>query len=134
MGIPVIEKAELDRITCQGEDGRSLTAVSFQYFETEETAKGDRKRLGAIGLELASGEALRQIDKGCFELIETGELITVTPDAGHEASDLENTPLCHYEELARQENRMWEARRKAGLPDDHTDRAASSSSAGPKNS
>lgn len=130
----MIEKKELGRMACQGEDGRSLTVVSFQFFETEETAKGVRKRPGAIGLELVSGETLRQVDDGCFELIETGELITVTPDAGDETSDRENTPLCHYEELARQENRMWEALRKASLPDDHTDQAASNSSAGPKNS
>ena len=83
---------------------------------------------------LISGGALRQVDEGCFELIETGELITAAPDAGRDASDRENAPLCHYEELARQENRMWEARRKASLPDDHTDQAASNSSAGPKNS
>lgn len=130
----MIEKEEFNRIACQGEDGRSLTAVKFQFFESEETTRGHRKRPGAIGLELTSGEALRQVDEGCFELIEMGELITVTPDAGHEASDRENIPLCHYEELARQENRMWEARRKASLPDDHTDQAASNSSAGPKNS
>ncbi|MCL4673540.1 MAG: hypothetical protein KJZ64_11525 [Sphingomonadaceae bacterium] len=130
----MIEKKELGRIACQGEDGRSLTVVRFQFFETEETAKGARKRPGAIGLALTSGEALRQVDEGCFELIETGELITAAPDAGSDASDRENAPLCHYEELAWQENRMWEARRKASLPDDHTDQAASNSSAGPKNS
>lgn len=130
----MIEKTELGRIDCHGEDGRSLTVVRFQFFETEKTSKGTRKRPGAIGLELISGGALRQVDDGCFELIETGELITVIPDAGSNASERENAPLCHYEELARHENRMWEARRKANLPDDHSDQAASNSSAGPKNS
>lgn len=82
----MIEKEELDRIACQGEDGRSLTAMKFQFFESVETTRGHRKRPGAIGLELTSGEALRQVNEGCFELIETGELITVTPDVGHLAN------------------------------------------------
>lgn len=128
----MIEKAEVGRIACRGEDGRSLTVVSFQFFETEETARGARKRPGAICVALITGETLRQIDEKCFELVATGELITAIPDDGSVASYRENTPLCHYEELARQENRMWEARRKASLPGDDIDHATKNSSAGPK--
>lgn len=130
----MIEKRELKRIVCRGDDGRSLTVVKFRFFETEETARGSRQRPGAMCFELTSGEAVRQIDEGCFELIETGELIAATSDAVRGATDEQDTPLCHYEELARHENRMREAQREARLPDHPADHAASNSSAGPKNS
>ena len=133
----MIEKKELERIECRDDEGRSLTVIRFRFFEIVETGKGTRKRPGAIGLELTTGEALRQVDKNCFEVIDTGAFITAAPDNRHDGSSnagREPAPLCHYEELARRENRMWEARRKAGLPADATAHAASNSSAGPKNS
>lgn len=133
----MIEKKELNRIACLGNDGRSLTAVRFQYFEISETKKGLRRHPGASCIELTSGEGVRQLDNEYFEVIATGEIIRATSGADYAStsgSARDDIPLCHYEELAQQENHMWEARRKASLPDDPADHAASNSSAGPKNS
>ena len=133
----MVEQEETKRIICQGDDGRSLTVVLYQYFETVVTDRGVRKRPGAICLELTTGEAVREIDQGCFEIIPTGEFIKAAPDGNDEfviEAERDDIPLCRYEEIARQENRLWEARRKADLPTDDSDQAASSSSAGPKNS
>lgn len=132
VGNTMVEKKELDQIACLGENGQSLTALKFQFFETEQTSRGVRMRLGAVCFELKSGEALRQIDDGCFELIGRGELITVCPDTSSEASIREDIPLCHYEELARQENRRREVLHETKLTENDTDHASRPSSRYPK--
>lgn len=103
------EIEELNRFRCRGSDGRSLIVVSYQFFETVTTERGIRKRPGAIRLKLENGEAVRQIYATCFEVIGTGELLTVDPVGGdydERAEDTSRIPLCRHEELAERENRM----------------------------
>lgn len=133
----MIEKVELSRAACRGRDEQPLHEVSFQFFETVATDKGSRRRPGAIRLELNTGEAVRQIDKECFEVIETGELIMIAPDSRStepETAGPRDIPLCRNEELARQENRLREADPAGKNSSELSVQAARSSSAGPKNS
>jgi len=103
------ETEELNRFRCLGSDGRLLIVVNYQFFETVRTESGIRKRPGAIRLELENGEAVRHISATCFEVIGTGELLTVDPggdDYEGRAEDTSRIPLCRHEELAERENRM----------------------------
>ncbi|MCB2046999.1 MAG: hypothetical protein KDE32_02090 [Novosphingobium sp.] len=132
-----MEKSELAQVSCRGSDGRPLTVVTFQFSETVATPNGPRRRPGAFRLELATGEEVRRIDRDCFEVIATGELVMTAPDPGPAASITEEAadiPLCHQEELVRQENRLREAERAGKASSGVSGQAASSSSAGPKNS
>lgn len=133
----MIEKVKLGRVPCRGRGGRQLTVARFQFFDTITTAKGTRRRPGAIRLELETGEEVRQVDTDCFEVIDTGELVMTAavsrlldPDTTA-ASDI---PLCRHEELARQENRLRKTDQAGKASSRPSVQAARSSSAGPKNS
>ena len=105
----MIESEELNRFHCVGSEGRPLVVLHYQLFETVDTGRGMRRRPGVIRMELESGEAVRQIDATCFEIVNTGELLTIDPDVvgpKEQAEGASSIPLCHHKELVERENRL----------------------------
>lgn len=110
----MIETNELKRYHCVGSDGRPLIVVSCQYIEMADTPRGIRRRPGAIFMELDSGESVRQVDTGCFEVVDIGELVTIAAgDDERVKEDSSRIALCRHEELAERENHLRQLRAKA---------------------
>jgi hypothetical protein len=66
---------EISRTRCIGDDGSPLTVVEFQLIDRRRTAAGTRDYPGARRLALDSGEAVRSLGDGLWEVIATGEVL-----------------------------------------------------------
>jgi hypothetical protein len=65
----------LARYRCIGDDGTRLVVVERRHMQTVEGPAGARRQIGARRLALEDGAAVRYIDAGLFEVIDTGELL-----------------------------------------------------------
>jgi len=66
---------EISRTRCAGDDGSSLVVVEYQHVERRRTESGERSYPGARRWALASGEAVRPLGDGVWEVIATGEVL-----------------------------------------------------------
>jgi len=66
---------ELARYRCVGDDGTRVAVVEYRYVHMARDSAGTRRHLGATKLTLETGEPVRYIDDGCFEVIDSGEMI-----------------------------------------------------------
>lgn len=66
---------EISRTRCVGDDGTPLVVIEYQHVDRRRTEGGDRSYPGARRSALASGEAVRPLGDGVWEVIATGELV-----------------------------------------------------------
>jgi len=66
---------EISRTRCVGDDGTPLVVIEYQHLERCRTESGERSYPGARRWALASGEAVRPLGDGVWEVIATGELV-----------------------------------------------------------
>lgn len=60
---------------CLGDDGAFVTVIEYRHVERVGSASGPRLYPGARRLALSTGEAVRYIDAGTFEVVDSGELL-----------------------------------------------------------
>jgi hypothetical protein len=66
---------EISRTRCVGDDGSSLVVIEYQLIERRQTDSGERSYPGARRWALASGEKVRPLGDGVWEVIATGEVL-----------------------------------------------------------
>lgn len=66
---------EISRTSCVGDDGSPLTVIDYQHIDRRQTDGGERTYPGARRSALASGEAVRPLGDGVWEVIATGEVL-----------------------------------------------------------
>lgn len=66
---------EISRTRCVGDDGTPLVVIEYQHVENRRTENGERTYPGARRSALASGEAVRPLGDGVWEVIATGEVV-----------------------------------------------------------
>jgi hypothetical protein len=66
---------ELSRTRCVGDDGSPLVVIEYQHVERRQTHSGERSYPGARRWALASGELVRPLGDGVWEVIATGEVL-----------------------------------------------------------
>lgn len=66
---------EISRTRCVGDDGSPLSVVEYQHIDRRETGSGERTYPGARRLALASGDPVRSLGDGVWEVIATGEVL-----------------------------------------------------------
>lgn len=66
---------EISRTRCVGDDGSPLVVIEYQHVERRQTDNGERSYPGARRWALASGEAVRPLGDGVWEVIATGEVL-----------------------------------------------------------
>lgn len=72
--MPIMER-EISRTRCVGDDGSPLTVIEYQHVERRQTDSGERTYPGARRSALASGEPVRPLGDGIWEVIATGEVL-----------------------------------------------------------
>jgi len=65
----------LQQISVLGDDGAWLTAVELRFDCVEVSVKGTRTRVGSRRWVLSTGEQLRPLSGGAFEVLLTGEIV-----------------------------------------------------------
>jgi hypothetical protein len=66
---------EIARTPCIGDDGSPLVVIEYQHVERRQTESGERSYPGARRWALASGEPVRPLGAGVWEVIATGEVL-----------------------------------------------------------
>ncbi|HWU73512.1 MAG TPA: hypothetical protein VN137_08495 [Sphingomonas sp.] len=66
---------EISRTRCVGDDGTPLVVIEYQHIDRRPTESGERSYPGARRSALASGEAVRPLGDGVWEVIATGEVV-----------------------------------------------------------
>jgi len=66
---------EISRTRCVGDDGSPLVVIEYQHIERRQTDGGERLYPGARRSALASGEPVRALGDGVWEVIATGEVL-----------------------------------------------------------
>ena len=66
---------EICRTRCIGDDGTPLVVIEYQHVERRRTGSGERSYPGARRSALASGEPVRSLGDGAWEVIATGEVL-----------------------------------------------------------
>ena len=66
---------EISRMRCVGDDGTPLVVIEYQHVDRRRTGSTERTYPGARRLALASGEAVRPLGDGVWEVIATGEVL-----------------------------------------------------------
>lgn len=69
---------EISCTRCVGDDGSPLVVIEYQHVERRQTDNGERSYPGARRWALASGEAVRPLGDGVWEVIATGEVLRRT--------------------------------------------------------
>jgi hypothetical protein len=70
-----IMEREISRTRCVGDDGSSLVVIEYQHIDRRKTGPGERIYPGARRQALASGEPVRSLGDGVWEVIATGEVL-----------------------------------------------------------
>ena len=65
----------ISRTRCIGDDGSTLIVIEYQLIDRRRTKAGERAYPGARRLALDSGEAVRTLGDGLWEVIATGEVL-----------------------------------------------------------
>ena len=63
---------------CIGDDGSPLLVIEYQLVDRQRTTAGKRDYPGARRLALDSGEPVRPLGDGLWEVIATGEMVRRT--------------------------------------------------------
>jgi hypothetical protein len=66
---------EISRTRCVGDDGSPLVVIEYQHVERRQTDSGERNYPGARRWALTSGEKVRPLGDGVWEVIATGEVL-----------------------------------------------------------
>jgi len=66
---------EISRTRCIGDDGSPLVVIDYQHVDHRQTDSGERTYPGAQRSALASGDAVRPMGDGVWEVIATGEVL-----------------------------------------------------------
>jgi len=66
---------EIARTRCVGDDGSPLVVIDYQHVDRRQTGSGERAYPGARRSALASGEPVRPLGDGVWEVIATGEVL-----------------------------------------------------------
>ena len=72
---PIAAEETMATLLCRGDRGRKIEVVQYRHIESEVTARGERRRLGAINWRTADGRSVRQIDGDLYEIQSSGELL-----------------------------------------------------------
>lgn len=78
-GQPIAAEETMASLLCRGDRGRKVELVQYRHVESEVTARGARRRLGAISWRTADGRPVRQIDADLYEIESSGELLERVP-------------------------------------------------------
>ena len=74
-GQPIAAEETMASLLCRGDRGRKVEIVQYRHVESEVTARGARRRLGAISWRTADGRPVRQLDADLYEIESSGELL-----------------------------------------------------------
>jgi len=66
---------EISRTRCIGDDGTPLIVIEYQHVDRRQTESGERSYPGARRSALASGEPVRSLGDGVWEVVATGEVL-----------------------------------------------------------
>jgi hypothetical protein len=66
---------EISRTRCVGDDGSPLVVIEYQHVDRRRTDSGERSYPGARRWALASGEKVRPLGDGVWEVMATGEVL-----------------------------------------------------------
>jgi hypothetical protein len=66
---------EISRTRCVGDDGSPLVVIEYQHVDHRQTDSGERAYPGARRSALASGEPVRPLGDGVWEVIATSEVL-----------------------------------------------------------
>lgn len=72
---PIAAEETMATLLCRGDRGRKIEVVQYRHVKSEVTARGERRRLGAIDWRTADGRPVRQIDADLYEIQSSGELL-----------------------------------------------------------
>ena len=78
-GQPISAEETMASLLCRGDRGRKVEVVQYRHLESEVTARGKRRHLGAINWRTADGRPVRQIDADLYEIESSGELLERVP-------------------------------------------------------
>lgn len=78
-GQPIAAEETMASLLCRGDRGRKVEVIQYRHLENEVTARGTRRRLGAIGWRTGDGLPVRQIDADLYEIGSSGELLERVP-------------------------------------------------------
>ena len=76
---PIAAEETMASLLCRGDRERKVEVVQYRHVESEVTARGARRRLGAISWRTADGRPVRQIDADLYEIESSGELLERVP-------------------------------------------------------
>ena len=74
-GQPIAAEETMASLLCRDDHGRPVEVVQYRHVESEVTARGMRRRLGAISWRTADGRPVRQLDANLYEIESSGELL-----------------------------------------------------------